>query len=60
MRRLLSTLVIFAVLAGLVIKALRSLGLVNSGECSPGCACSMGSMDCRCGHGTCLAPAATT
>jgi len=45
-----------AVLVGLVIKVLRSMGLMTGGECSPGCACSQGMMDCLCGHKTCLAP----
>ncbi|MEX1021683.1 MAG: hypothetical protein WD058_00925 [Dehalococcoidia bacterium] len=57
--RVLRVFVIFAVLVGVVLKALQSLGVIGSGECSPGCECSQGQMDCTCGHRTCLAPAVT-
>ncbi|GMU40887.1 MAG: hypothetical protein AMXMBFR23_17530 [Chloroflexota bacterium] len=58
MRRLASRLAIFAVVAGLALQALRAAGIVTGGECSVGCDCSNGAGDCRCGHKTCLAPAA--
>lgn len=57
MRRLLGRLVIFAVVVGVAVKLLRSLGVMGGGECGPGCDCSMGATECRCGHRTCLAPA---
>jgi len=54
--RLLRRFFILAVIVGVVVKLLRSLGLVRGGECSPSCACSMGSLTCTCSHKTCLAP----
>jgi hypothetical protein len=57
MRRLLSRLVIFAVLAGIALQGLRALGLLKGGECSPACGCSTGDPACTCGHATCLSPA---
>jgi len=54
--RLFRGFVVLAVMVGLVIKVLRSMGLMTGGECSPGCACSQGMMDCLCAHKTCLAP----
>ena len=56
--RLLRRFVILAVIVGLGLKALRSLGILKGGECSPACACSQGDMSCTCGHKTCLAPSA--
>ena len=49
---------ILALLAGIGVKLLRSVGLLGGGECTPACACSMGELDCTCGHATCLAPGA--
>ena len=55
--RLLRRFIILAVIIGLGLKALQSLGILKGGECGPGCACSQGDMACTCGHKTCLAPA---
>jgi len=56
--RFIRRFVIFALLIGIVAKALKSLGIVGGGECTPACACSKGEMECDCGHATCLAPTA--
>jgi len=54
--RLLRRFFILAVIVGVVVKLLRSLGLVRGGECGPSCECSMGALTCTCSHTTCLAP----
>lgn len=56
--RFIRRFVIFALLIGIVVKALQKFGIVGGGECTPGCACSQGEMECTCGHATCLAPSA--
>jgi hypothetical protein len=48
--------VVLAIIVGVGVKLLRSLGLLGGGECDPGCGCSRGQIDCTCGHATCLAP----
>ncbi len=49
---------ILLVALGTAITAVRRLGLLNGGECSPTCPCSVGDAACTCGHPTCLSPAA--
>lgn len=49
--------VFLALIVGIVVKVLQRFGIVGGGECTPGCACSQGEMECDCGHATCLAPA---
>lgn len=49
--------VFLALIVGIVVKVLQRFGIVGGGECTPGCACSQGEMECVCGHATCLAPA---
>ena len=57
--RFLRRFVFLALIVGIIVKVLQRFGIVGGGECTPGCACSRGEMDCRCGHATCLAPAIT-
>ena len=56
--RVVRRFVILAVLVGIVVKVLRTLGIVGGGECTPACECSQGALDCDCAHATCLAPSA--
>ncbi len=56
--RFIRRFVVFALLIGIVVKALQALGIVGGGECTPACPCSQGEMECDCGHATCLAPTA--
>ena len=57
MRGLMRAVVVIGVAAGLILTLLRRTGFLTGGECSPGCACSVGDQQCRCGHKTCLSPA---
>lgn len=49
---------ILLVAVGTAVTALRRFGLLNGGECSPACPCSVGETACPCSHPTCLSPAA--
>lgn len=56
--RFIRRFVILALVLGVAVKLLRSLGIVGGGECTMTCSCSQGAMECDCGHATCLAPSA--
>ncbi len=57
MRGLMRGMVFVGIAVGLGLTLLRRTGLLNGGECSPGCGCSVGDQSCSCGHKTCLSPA---
>lgn len=56
--RFIRRFVFLALVVGIAVKVLRSLGILGGGECTPACVCSQGEMECDCGHATCLAPSA--
>lgn len=58
MGRLIRRILVLSVIAWGAVTLLRRTGLLGGNECGATCDCSFGAAECRCGHATCLAPAA--